>query len=124
MPTGDFPQQPHMLPSIAAMNTAIEKFRESEAECMQCKRTASQYDIAGCGDTSRSGACPLAIQFCKQAEAEQKVKNALDRRERIATAALNGLLAGYCVSHPTIEMARMAVEQADALIASLDEAKP
>lgn len=49
-----------------------------------------------------------------------------DRRERIATAALNGLMANAVVAHTPDVLALAAVVIADALIAELDkeEGKP
>ena len=49
-----------------------------------------------------------------------------DRRERIATAALNGLIANAVVAHTPDVFAHAAVVMADALIAELDkeEGKP
>ena len=50
-----------------------------------------------------------------------------DRRERIATAALNGLIANAVVAHTPAQFALAAVVMADALIAELDkeeEGKP
>ena len=49
-----------------------------------------------------------------------------DRRERIATAALQGMLADRLTEEPAaVEYAKRAVKFADALIAELDkEAKP
>lgn len=48
-----------------------------------------------------------------------------DRRERIATAALNGLMANAVVAHTPDVFAHAAVVMADALIAELDkEDKP
>ena len=49
-----------------------------------------------------------------------------DRRERIATAALNGLIANAVVAHTPAQFALAAVVVADAMIAELDkeEGKP
>jgi hypothetical protein len=44
-----------------------------------------------------------------------------DRRERIATAALNGLIANAVVAHTPAQFALAAVVVADALIAELDK---
>jgi len=55
----------------------------------------------------------------------QTVGSAADRRERIATAALAGLLACPEVEGTHKQVADLAVDLADALISRLDkEAKP
>jgi hypothetical protein len=60
-------------------------------------------------------------QLQKQAEAEIRHR---DRRERIATAALQGLMADESHGDTTFpRLAKIAVKAADALIAELDKPK-
>jgi hypothetical protein len=64
---------------------------------------------------------PVDIKRLEEEEA-QRIR---DRRERIATACLAGLLADPSVDADADEMSFIAVRFADALIARLDaEAKP
>lgn len=66
-----------------------------------------------------------AIEMIEQLRADNERLRA-DRRERIATAALNGLIANAVVAHTPDVLALAAVVMADALIAELDkeEGKP
>ena len=57
--------------------------------------------------------------------ADLRAANLRDRRERIATAALQGMLSDPGASGTAIEYAEYAAQYADALIAELDkEAQP
>lgn len=49
---------------------------------------------------------------------------AVERRERIATACLAGILADNCSDLPADELAEIAVRAADALIARLNHSHP
>lgn len=63
-------------------------------------------------------------QNIEEFEREQERLANTERRERIATAALSGMLSCGCWSSHPEEVAPVAVEMADALIAELDKGKP